>query len=110
MGLSRFADVRLFPFHATNTGLPELERGRWTDVISGSASSNQNVSSNGGAGSSSIVDRPRERTAGILLSEPHFIAVGHHPSYGMHMLKAETPMSWRSLQHMVCTCPCMALA
>ena len=80
-GASLFCtDVRLFPFHATNTGLPELEHGSWTDVISGSASSDQNVSSNRGAGSSSIGERQRERTAGILLSEPHFIAVGHHPS------------------------------
>ena len=80
-------DVRLFPFHATSTGLPELDRGTWKDIISGSASSNQNMSS-------SIVERPRERTAGILLSEPHFIAVGHHYPHGMHMLKAETPTLW----------------
>ena len=58
-------DVRLFPFHTTDTALPELEPGSWRDLISGSASS----------GSGADANRPRERTAGILLSEPHFTAV-----------------------------------
>ncbi|CAL5223560.1 g6093 [Coccomyxa viridis] len=58
-------NVRLFPFHTTDTALPELESGSWRDLISGNASSS----------SGAIADRPRERTAGILLSEPHFTAV-----------------------------------
>ena len=35
------ADVRLFPFHAASTGLPELEQGTWRDLMmcSGSRSS-----------------------------------------------------------------------
>lgn len=59
-------DVRLFPFHTTGTALPELEPGSWRDLISGSA----------GSSSGAVADGPRERTAGILLSEPHFTAVG----------------------------------
>ena len=72
------ADVRLFPFHAASTGLPELEQGTWRDIMmcsSGRSSAAGSGAEDGGAEHSPGA-RPRQRTAGILLAEPHFIAVG----------------------------------
>ena len=68
------ADVRLFPFHAAGTGLPELEQGTWRDLVMCSSSHGSAASS--GAAEHGPGVRPRQRTAGILLAEPHFIAVG----------------------------------
>ena len=69
--------MRLFPFHAASTGLPELERGTWRDLMmcsSGRSSAASTGADDGGVGRGPGA-RPRQRTAGILLAEPHFIAV-----------------------------------
>ena len=54
------ADVRLHPFHATSAALPELPDGAWADMIS----SQPDGDASG-----------QNRTAAILLAEPHFLLV-----------------------------------
>ncbi|EIE18129.1 hypothetical protein COCSUDRAFT_60504 [Coccomyxa subellipsoidea C-169] len=55
-------NVRLFPFHAVSASLPDLRQGSWNDLIAAPAS--------GDKGSSGP-----DRTAGLILSEPHFLLV-----------------------------------
>ncbi|KAK9917127.1 hypothetical protein WJX75_001174 [Coccomyxa subellipsoidea] len=55
-------NVRLFPFHATSASLPDLRHGSWKDLIAAPA-----------AGEDGSGDP--DRTAGLILSEPHFLSV-----------------------------------
>lgn len=70
--------MRLFPFHAASTGLPELAQGTWRDLMlrSSSRSSAAGGATEGGGAERGIMTPDRQRTAGILLAEPHFIVVG----------------------------------
>jgi hypothetical protein len=54
------ADVKLFPFHTTSAALPELPGKSWRELLSAP-----------GQNSSEGV----QRTAGIILAEPHFVLV-----------------------------------
>ena len=54
------ADVKLYPFHTTSTSLPDLPGDAWKQLMA-----------LGRQGSGAGV----QRTAGIILAEPHFVVV-----------------------------------